>query len=72
MRFVPLPPPTTAQVEELTVVITHRVTDRLAAASEERGNYLDPDLAALCEALFWSRNTPPGTRDIPLLPGMEA
>ena len=30
-------------------------TDRLAAASEDRGNYLDPDLAALCEAL-WSRN----------------
>jgi len=72
LRFVPLPPPTTAEVEELTALIARRLTDRLAAASEERGDYLDPDLAALVEALFWSQNAPSGTRDIPLLPGMEA
>jgi hypothetical protein len=47
-----------------------RGTERLAAASEEEGNYLDPDLAALCEALFWSRNAPAGTRDLPRLEGM--
>ena len=59
-------------MEELTASIARRLTDRLTAASEERGDYLDPDLAALVEALFWSQNAPPGTRDIPLLPGMEA
>jgi hypothetical protein len=78
LRFVPLPPPTSAEVEELAVVVARRCTDRLVAASDAEGNdYLDPNLAALCEALFWSRNAPPaaspqgGTRDIPLLPGME-
>jgi hypothetical protein len=70
LRFVPLPAPTTAEVEALTV--TQRLTERLAASSEERGDYLDPDLAALIEALFWSRNAPPGSRDLPLLPGLEA
>jgi len=53
------------------MTVAARLTDRLAAASEERGDYLDPNLAALVEALFWSRNAPAGTRDIPLLPGME-
>ena len=53
------------------MTLAARLTDRLAAASEERGDYLDPNLAALVEALFWSRNAPAGTRDIPLLPGME-
>lgn len=41
-----------------------RLTDRLAAASEECGDYLDPDLAALIEALFWSRNPPPAVSPI--------
>ena len=72
LRFVPLPPPTTAEVEELTRTVADRLTARLAAASEEENDYLDPDLAALVEALFWSRNPPPGTRDIPRLPGLEA
>ena len=72
LRFVPLPAPTTAEVEELTQTVAGRLTDRLAAASEEENDYLDPELAALVEALFWSRNPPPGTRDIPRLPGMEA
>jgi hypothetical protein len=71
LRFVPLPPPTTAEVEELTVRIADRCTTRLTAAEEERGDYLDPNLAALVEALFWARNPPAGTRDIPCLPGME-
>ena len=68
---MPLPPPTTAEVEELAVRIAERCTSRLTAAAEARGDYLDPNLAALVEALFWSRNPPPGTRDIPCLPGME-
>jgi hypothetical protein len=72
LRFVPLPPPTTAEVEELTQTVADRLTARLAAASEEEDDYLDPDLAALVEALFWSRDAPPGTRDIPLLPGLES
>jgi hypothetical protein len=78
LRFVPLPPPTTTDVEELTRTVAGRLTERLAAAAEEQGDYLDPDLAALIEAIFWSRDAPPavspqgGTRDIPLLPGLEA
>ena len=52
-------------------MVAGRLTDRLAAASEERGDYLDPNLAALVEALFWSRNAPAGTRDIPLLPAVS-
>jgi hypothetical protein len=72
LRFVPLPPPTTAEVEELTRTLAGHLTARLAAASEEENDYLDPDLAALVEALFWSRDAPPGTRDIPLPPGLEA
>jgi hypothetical protein len=54
--FVPLPPPTTAEVEELTRTVADRLTARLAAASEEENDYLDPELAALVEALFWSRD----------------
>jgi hypothetical protein len=46
LRFVPLPPPTTAEVEELTRTVAGRLTARLAAASEEENDYLDPDLAA--------------------------
>jgi hypothetical protein len=71
LRFVPLPPPTTAEVGELTRTIAGGLSARLTAASEEDNDYLDPDLAALMEALFWSRDAPPGTRDIPLLPGLE-
>ena len=59
LRFVPLPPPTTAEVEELTRTVADRLTARLAAASEEENDYLDPELAALVEALFWSRDAPP-------------
>ena len=70
LRLVPLPPPTTAEVQDLAVAIASRLTERLAAASEEEGNYLDPDLAALCEALLWSRNAPAGTCDLPRLDGM--
>jgi hypothetical protein len=68
---VPLPAPTTTEIEELTVRIAERCTSRLTKAAEERGDYLDPNLASLVEALFWSRNPPPGTRDLPCLPGME-
>jgi hypothetical protein len=59
LRFVPLHPPTTAEVEELTRMVAGRLTDRLAAASEEESDYLDPELAALAEALLWSRDAPP-------------
>ena len=69
-RLVPLPPPATAPVEELAATIARRCISLFVAASEADGNdYLDPNLAALCEAIFWSRNALPGTRDIPLLPG---
>jgi hypothetical protein len=44
---------------------------KLHGRKPARGDYLDPDLAAVCEAFFFSRNPPTGTRDIPLLPGME-
>ena len=43
----------------------------LAAVAEERGEDLDPDLAALGEALFSSRNAPPGTLDVPRLRDTE-
>jgi hypothetical protein len=46
-----LPGLTTAEVEELTAAIAARFTDRLAPASEDRGDGLDPDLAAIAEAL---------------------
>ena len=70
--FTRLPPPTTAEVEELTLTIAQRCTSRLAATSEADGDgYLDPNLAALVEALFWSRNAPQGRRDLPLPPGPE-
>ena len=59
---------TTLEVEELIVTVA-RFTDRLTAASEERGDYLD--LAALLEALHWTREPLPGTQDVPLLPWME-
>lgn len=36
LRFVALPPPTTADVEALTVTVAHRLTDSLAADAEER------------------------------------
>jgi hypothetical protein len=72
LTYAPLPPPTTAEVEELAVTVARRCTERLVTASDsENSDYLDPNLAALCEAFFWSRNAPPGTRDIPLLPGLE-
>jgi hypothetical protein len=46
--------------------------DRVAAAWEADGSdYLDPDLAALCEAFFFSRNPPLGRLDTPSLPGIE-
>ncbi len=73
LRFEPLPPPTTAEVEELTEKIARRLMDRVAAAWEVDGNsYLDPELAALCEAFFFSRDPPVGKRDTPLLPGMDS
>ena len=72
LRFVPLPPPTTVDVEDLTATIARRLMDRLAAVWEAEGSsYLDPALAALCEAFFFSRNPPLGKRDTPLLTGME-
>jgi len=72
LRFVPLPPPITAEVEKLTRTVAVRLTARLAAASEEEDDYLDLDLAALVEARFWSRSPPPGMRDVPRPPGVEA
>jgi hypothetical protein len=72
LRFEPLPPPTTAEVEELTATIADRLRDRVAAAWEAEGSdYLDPDLAALCEAFFFSRTPPLGMRESPWLPGVE-
>jgi hypothetical protein len=40
LRFVALPPPTTADVEALTVTLAQRLTDRLTADAEERSEYL--------------------------------
>jgi hypothetical protein len=72
LRFEPLPPPTTADVEALTATIARRLMDRVAAAWEADGSdYLDPDLAALCEAFFFSRNPPPARQDTPFLRGIE-
>ncbi|MBU2691311.1 MAG: transposase, partial [Candidatus Eisenbacteria bacterium] len=71
LRFEPLPPPTTADVEELTLEIGRRMSERVAAAWEADGSdYLDPDLAALCDAFFFARNAPLGTRSGPRLPGI--
>jgi hypothetical protein len=58
MRFVPLPPPTTPEVEELTQTVAGRLIAWLAAPSEEDHDYLDPDPAALMEAIFRSRESP--------------
>lgn len=72
LRFEPLPPPTTAEVEELTQTIACRLGECVAAAWEAEGNdYLDPELAALCEAFFFSRNPPLSRRARPTLEGME-
>ena len=73
LRFQPLPAPTTADVEELIATIARRGMERVAATWEADGSgYLDPNLAALCEAFFFSRNAPVGTRENPMLPGMES
>jgi hypothetical protein len=46
LRFEPLPPPTTADVEELTATIARRLMDRVAAAWEADGSdYLNPSRA---------------------------
>lgn len=47
------------------------VVHSAARASGEHGNYVDPNLDALCEAVSWSRNDPPGTRDIRLWSWIE-
>ena len=52
--------------------IARRGMARVAARREaDSSDYLDPDLAALCEAFFFSRNAPLGTRENPMLQGME-
>jgi len=57
----------------MTETVARRLMERVAAAWEAEGSsYLDPSLAALCEAFFFSRNPPLGKRETPLLPGMEA
>ncbi|MBM3287730.1 MAG: hypothetical protein FJY88_10340 [Candidatus Eisenbacteria bacterium] len=72
LRFEPLPAPTTAEVEELAATVARRLMGRVVAAWEARGSdYLDPELAALCEALFFSRDPPVGKREDPELPGLE-
>jgi hypothetical protein len=59
-------------VEELTATIARRLMGKVASAWEADGNsYLDPELAALCEAFFFSRNPPTGKRERSTLPGME-
>ena len=63
---------TTADVEDLTATIARRLMGWVAAGWEAEGSsYLDPALAALCDAYFFSRNPPVGKRDTPLLKGME-
>jgi hypothetical protein len=72
LRFEPLPPPSTADVEELLAGIARRLAKHVAAVWEAEGNeYLDPSLAALVEAFFFSRDPPVATRASGLLPGME-
>jgi len=72
VRFEPLPAPATAEVEELAATLARRLMSRVVAAWEARGSdYLDPEPAALCEALFFSRDPPVGRREDPELPGLE-
>lgn len=42
LRFVTLPPPTTADVDALAETVAQRLAGRLAAAAEEQRDYLDP------------------------------
>jgi len=56
---------------QLTLLLAQRLTARLAAlAKAADSGWLDPDLAALCAALLFSRDAPPGLRDRPFLPGL--
>ncbi len=72
LRFVPLPPPTQGEIQELAVTLAARLTACLTAAWENDGQSgLDQALAGLSEALFWSQHAPPGTRDLPVLSGLE-
>ncbi|MBD3335486.1 MAG: hypothetical protein GF355_08205 [Candidatus Eisenbacteria bacterium] len=45
LRFEPLPAPTTADVEGLTVEIARRLTEEVAAQEADGSDYLDPELA---------------------------
>jgi len=70
--FAHLPPPANAEVQELTLLLAGRLATRLAALSEaEAPGWLDPDLAALCEALCFSRDAPRSLRDRRFVPGLE-
>jgi hypothetical protein len=72
LRFEPLPPPTTADIEELTLTIARRLMKHLATVWEAEGSdYLDPSLASLAEAFFFSRDPPVTRRDVASLSGME-
>ncbi|MBD3161787.1 MAG: hypothetical protein GF328_06745, partial [Candidatus Latescibacteria bacterium] len=72
LRFAPLPAPTTAEVAKLTERIARRLSATVTAAWEADGSdYLDPDLASLCEAFFFSRTPPLGEGRSPRLPGLD-
>ncbi|MBD3335435.1 MAG: hypothetical protein GF355_07950, partial [Candidatus Eisenbacteria bacterium] len=71
LRFEPLPAPTTADVEGLTVEIARRLTEEVAAQEADGSDYLDPELAALCEAYFFSRTPPLESCLNPRLAGLE-
>ena len=73
LTFAALPPPTSAEVEKLTLWIARLCSARLPAAIEEEGQgFIDPDLAALFDVLFSAQNPPPGIRDLPFLSGLGA
>jgi hypothetical protein len=72
LRFAPLPPPTTAEIERLAIAIAERVTRHVASVWEAEGSgYLDPRLASLVEAFFFSRTPPVATRSSEVQRGVE-
>ena len=73
LRFAPLPPPTTEDVKELLSVIASRCTDRLTRTYEEGGDglALEPELAALYEALHGAVTAPSDRSGTATLNGFE-
>jgi hypothetical protein len=73
LAYTPLPPPTTVDIEKLTLTIARRCTDRLAQTHERQseGLVLDPNLIALYEALVVAVNAPVASQQTAALTGLE-